>query len=297
MVNLTQLRQFWAVAKAGSIQRASENLHLTPQTLSGQISKLEESLGVELFQRVGRRLELTETGRLTLSYADEIFQVVGELEDVLREKPGKLRQLFRVGITDHVPKTVAYRLLEPALQLPDAIHLVCKEDRMVRLLAELSIHQLDLIISDSPQPAGMDVKCYHHKLGGCGIAFMAAPALKKQLKGKFPQCLHDMPMLLPSQDSQVRGNLLRWLHAQNIYPGIVGDFDDSALMKAFGQAGVGIFPVPAVVADEIARQSEVKNIGETDAVTEQFYVISAERRLSHPAVVAVTDAARTKLFR
>lgn len=297
MVNLTQLRQFWAVAKAGSIQRASENLHLTPQTLSGQIAKLEEALGVELFERVGRRLELTETGRLALSYADEIFQVVGELEDVLREKPGKVRQLFRVGITDLVPKTVAHRLLEPALQLEEPIHLVCKEEKMTRLLAELAVHQLDLIIADVPQPAGMDVKCYHHKLGECGITFMAAPALKKQLKGRFPQCLHGMPLLLPSQESQVRGNLLRWLHAQNIYPNIVGDFDDGALMKAFGQAGAGFFPVPSVVAEEVSMQFHVKPVGETDQVREQFFVISAERRLKHPAVVAVTEAARNQLFR
>jgi LysR family transcriptional regulator, transcriptional activator of nhaA len=297
MINLTQLRQFWAVAKAGSIQRASENLFLTPQTLSGQISKLEETLGVELFHRVGRRLELTETGRLTLSYADEIFQVAGELEDVLRERPGKLRQLFRVGITDHVPKTLAYRLLAPALQLEDAIHLVCKEDRLTRLLAEIAIHQLDLVITDTPQPLGIDVKCYHHKLGECGITFLAAPEMMRQLKGTFPQCLHGASLLLPSQDSLVRGKLLQWLHKQNIFPHIVGDFDDSALMKAFGQAGVGVFPVPSAVADEVSHQFGVKPVGETDAVKEQFYVISVERRLSHPAVLAVMEAARNNLFR
>jgi len=297
MINLTQLRQFWAVAKAGSIQRAAENLHLTPQTLSGQISKLEDSLGVDLFDRVGRRLELNETGRLAFSYADQIFHVVSELEDVLRDRPGKVRQLFRVGITDLVPKTITHRLLEPALQREQPIHLICKEDKMTRLLADLAVHQLDLIISDVPPPLGTDVKCAHHKLGECGITFMASKSLADNISGDFPHNLHNTPLLLPSHDSQVRAAILRWLHAQNIYPSIVGDFDDSALMKAFGQEGAGVFPIPSAVAEGVVTQLGVVKIGSTDAIKEQFYLISADRQLTHPAVVEVIEAAKKWLIR
>lgn len=295
MINLGQLRCFWAVAKAGGVNRASENLHLTPQTLSGQITRLEETLGVDLFNRVGRRLELTETGRLTLSYAEEIFQVTNELEDVLREKPDKRRQLFRVGVADAVPKSIAYRLLAPALAIDDAIRLVCREDKLNRLLAELSIHQLDLIIADAPQPYGMDVKGYSHKLGESGISFLAAPSLKNNKKS-FPHNLHNIPLLLPGQDSALRHSLMRWLSQHDVRATIVGEFDDSALMKAFGQAGVGVFPVPSVVAEEVCKQFGVIEWGKTQDIKEQFYAISVERRLTHPAVKAVSENARAELF-
>jgi LysR family transcriptional regulator, transcriptional activator of nhaA len=296
MINLGQLRCFWAVAKAGGVHRASENLHLTPQTLSGQVSRLEETLGVALFNRVGRRLELTETGKLALSYADEIFQVSTELEEVLREKPNKQRQLFRVGIADVVPKSMAYHLLKPALQLPDPIRLVCREDKLTRLLSELAIHQLDLIIADAPQPFGMDVKGYSHKLGECGVTFLASAELSKKIGKKFPDNLKNTPLLLPGQDSALRNALMRWLNQYDVRANIVGEFDDSALMKSFGQAGAGVFPVPSAVADEVCQQFNVKKIGSTQEIKEQFYIISAERRLTHPAVKAVSDGARENIF-
>lgn len=296
MINLGQLRCFWAVAKAGGVHRASENLHLTPQTLSGQITRLEETLGVALFNRVGRRLELTETGRLTLSYAEEIFQVSTELEEVLREKPNKPRQLFRVGISDVVPKSIAYRLIAPALQLAEPIRLVCREDKLIKLLGELAIHQLDLIIADAPQPYAMDVKGYSHKLGECGITFLASELLAKKISKPFPENLKKTPLLLPGQDSALRNALTRWLSAQDVRPNIVGEFDDSALMKSFGQAGAGVFPVPSVVADEVCKQYQVKIVGSTEDIKEQFYIISSERRLTHPAVKAVSENAREEIF-
>lgn len=296
MINLGQLRCFWAVAKAGGVHRASENLHLTPQTLSGQITRLEDTLGVALFNRVGRRLELTETGRLTLSYAEEIFQVSTELEEVLREKPNKPRQLCRVGVSDVVPKSIAYRLLAPALQLSEPIRLVCREDKLTKLLAELAIHQLDLIIADAPQPYGMDVKAYSHKLGECGITFLAGKSLAQKLGNTFPDNLKKMPLLLPGQDSALRNALMRWLSTQDVRPNIVGEFDDSALMKSFGQAGAGVFPVPSVVADEVCEQYQVKKVGSTEDIKEQFYIISAERRLTHPAVKVVSENARKEIF-
>ena len=296
MMNYKQLRYFWAVAKTGSIVRACEQLNLTPQTISGQIGLLEKTLGVELFRRAGRRLELTETGRLALSYAEEIFQVGGELEEALRSHPGDRHILFRVGIADVVPKSIAYHLLAPAMTLPEPVRIVCREDKLERLLAELAIQRLDLVLADSPMPSEMDVKGYSHKLGECGISFFATPKLATLHGHNFPRALHGAPMLVPGENSIVRGRLMRWFGERQIQPRIVGEFDDSALMKAFGQSGIGIFIAPSVIADEVQRQYSVKAIGQTDDVTERFYAISVERRLTHPAVVAVTEAARQALF-
>lgn len=296
MLNYRQLHYFWAVAKAGSIIRASERLHLTPQTLSGQISLLEETLGVALFLRVGRRLQLTETGRLTLSYADELFQIGNDLEEALRSRPEDRSIQFRVGVDDVVPKSIAYRLLTPAMSMTEPVRIVCRENKLVRLLVELAIHQLDLVLADRPMPPETNVKGYSHKLGDCGITFFAAPQLATQLKGKWPRILHAAPLLIPGENAAVRVTLMRWFDAHQIRPRIVGEFDDSALMHAFGQAGIGIFIAPSVIADEVQREHGVTVIGRTDEVTEQFYAISMERRLTHPAVVAINDTAQRKLF-
>ena len=296
MMNYKQLHYFWAVAKTGSIVRACEQLNLTPQTISGQIGLLERTLGVELFRRAGRGLELTETGRLALSYAEEIFQVGGELEEVLRSRLGERHVLFRVGIADVVPKSIAYHLLAPAMALPELVRIVCREDKLERLMAELAIQRLDLVLADSPMSTEMDVKGYSHKLGECGISFFATRKLAALHGRDFPRAMHNSPMLVPGENSMVRGRLMRWFGEQQIQPRIVGEFDDSALMKAFGQSGIGIFIAPSVIADEVQRQYGVKAIGQTEDVTERFYAISVERRLTHPAVVAVTEAARQELF-
>jgi LysR family transcriptional activator of nhaA len=296
MLNYKQLHYFWAVAKAGSIVRASERLHLTPQTLSGQIGLLEEALGVALFLRVGRRLELTETGQLALSYADEVFQIGSELEEALRSRPESRSIQFRVGIDDAVPKSIAYRLLIPAMELAEPVRIVCREDKLARLLVELAIQRLDLILADRPMPAGTNVKGYSHKLGECGITFFAEPRLATQFSEKWPDILDVAPLLIPGKEAAVRPPLMRWFDIHQIRPRIVGEFDDSALMQAFGQAGTGIFIAPSVMADEVRRAHGVIVIGETDEVTEQFYAISMERRLTHPAVVAINDAAQKELF-
>lgn len=296
MFNYKQLHYFWAVAKTGSIVRACEQLNLTPQTISGQIGLLEKSLGVKLFRRAGRRLELTETGRLTLSYAEDIFQAGGELEEALRSHPEDRHILFRVGIADVVPKSIAYHLLAPAMALPAPVRIICKEDKLERLLAELAIQRLDLVIADSPMPAEIDVKGYSHKLGECGISFFATAKLAAVYGHDFPRGLHGAPMLIPGESSMVRGRLMRWFGEQQLQPRIVGEFDDSALMKAFGQSGIGVFIAPSVIADEVQHQYGVEVIGQTDEVNELFYAISVERRLNHPAVVAVTSAAREAFF-
>ncbi len=296
MINYRQLHYFWAVAKAGGIARGAEQLHLTPQTLSGQISQLEEKLGVDLFRRVGRRLELTEAGRLALSYAEEIFQVGGELEEMLRNRGAERPFLFRVGIADVVPKLIAYRLVAPALSLPEPVRLVCREDKFEHLLAELAIHRLDMVLADRPMPPGMDVKGYSHRLGECGLTFFATPTLAARLKGEFPRLLDGEPLLIPGEDSAVRAPLLRWLHGQEIHPRLVGEFDDGALMKSFGQAGAGVFPAPSAIADEVADQYGVVPVGRTDAVSEKYFLITVERKLTHPAARVVSEAARHGLF-
>lgn len=296
MINYKHLHYFWAVAKAGGVTRASERLHLTPQTISGQLSLFEEVLGEKLFKRAGRGFELTETGHMVLSYADEIFSLGKELEEVLHHRTPDRPMQFSVGITDSVPKTLAYQLLEPAMQVPQAPRIICREGKVADLLAELAVHRLDIVIADSPMPRNIDVRGYSHLLGECGITFFATKELAKQHAEAFPQCLNNAPMLLPGEDVAVRPRLLRWFSDKQIRPRIAGEFDDSALMQAFGQVGAGIFAAPSAIAEQVMRQYEVVRIGTTEEVIEQFYAISVERKLTHAAVVAISRAARQELF-
>ncbi|MDO9206280.1 MAG: transcriptional activator NhaR [Methylotenera sp.] len=291
MLNYKQLHYFWRVARSGSIARASEQLDLAPQTLSGQIGLLENSLKTTLFRRVGRGLELTETGRLALSYAEEIFEIGAEMEQALSGGTVKLPTQFRVGIADVMPKSIVYKLLAPAMSLAEPIKIICKEDKLERLLADLVIHRLDLVLSDRPMPADINIKGYSHKLVECGVSFFATPTLAKQYSKDFPTSLNQAPLLVPNLDTAMRGRLIRWLDMQRIRPRIVGEFDDSALMKAFGQAGIGIFTAPTMIADEVEHQHGVVSIGQTNEILERFYAISVERRSSHPAVIAINSAA------
>ena len=293
-LNYKHLHYFWVVAKCGGIGRASEQLHLTPQTISGQITMLEEALGYTLFDRVGRRVELNEAGRMAFSYADEIFSLGEELEDMLRHKPGDRPLQFTVGVVDSVQKSIAYMLLEPALKLPETLRMVCREGKLSALLAGLAIQSFDIVIADGPMPPNSNVRGYSHLLGECGITFFAAPALAKLVKKGFPQSLDGAPFLLPGEDAAVRPRLLKWFDRERIRPRIAGEFDDGALLKEFGEAGTGVFCMPSVVAPQIKRQYGVVEVGRTNEVMEQFYAISVERRLSHPAVVAISSAARKR---
>ena len=297
MLNFKHLHYFLTVAKSGGVNRAAERLHLTPQTLSGQIGQLERRLGAPLFHRDGRRMELSATGRLALSYAEEIFQVSAELEARLGGGPEEPGIPFRVGIADVVPKSIAHQLLAPVLTLADPIRLICREDRLERLLADLAIHSLDMVLADRPMPPGLDVKGHSHLLGECGVAFFAAPDLATRLKSDFPASLDSAPILIPGEDSALRTPLLRWLERRGLRPRVVAEFDDSALMKAFGQSGAGVFPAPAAMASEIEAHYGVILLGQTADMHERFFAISAERRLTHPAVLAVSETARTGLFR
>ena len=291
MLNYKHLHYFWVVAKQGGITRASERLHLTPQTISGQISLLEECIGEALFSKAGRNLELTETGRLVLSYSDEMFSLGGELEEALRNLPPDRQMIFKVGIADVVPKTIAYRLLAPALSLPDPVRIICRENNLANLLAELALHRLDMVLADGPIPPGINVRGFNHILGECGISFLAVSHLARPLHKNFPRSLNGAPLLIPSETNLVQAKLLDWFDSLRIHPRIVGEFDDSALMKVFGQAGAGIFMIPTPIAREVAKQFGVRIIGSTEDVREQYYAISVERRISHPAVSAITETA------
>lgn len=296
MLNFKHLHYFVSVAREGGIIRAAERLHLAPQTLSGQIAQFEERIGVALFNRTGRRMELTPAGKLALSYGEEIFQAGAELEEILRQGGEERFVTFRVGISDVVPKFVAHRLLAPVLEQPEAVRLVCQEDRLERLLAEMSIHRLDMVLADRPMPPGTDIKGYSHPLGDSAVAFMAAPALARRLRERFPASLDGEPLLLPGKDSALHGALPRWLERQGVHMRVVGEFDDSALMKAFGEGGAGVFPAAAASLPVVVEHYKVEQIGATDEVRERYFLISPEQRLRHPAARAVSEHARAGLF-
>jgi LysR family transcriptional activator of nhaA len=297
-VNFKHLHYFWVTARAGGIVKAGAQLHTTPQTLSTQIKLLEERLGRKLFRKAGRRLELTDDGRVALRYADEIFTLGQELENALMNPRGAEPPVleFRVGVADSVAKSVAYQLLEPALKLPDPVRMLCSEGKLDDLLGALALHRLDLVISDERLPPRLSVKAFNHLLGSSTMSFFAAPALQEKLQGRFPACLNGAPMLIPAASSSVRPQFETWLTRHRITPQVVGEFDDGALMGAFGREGRGVFVSPSVLEGETAAQYGVQVIGRSDELVEQFYAISVERRITHPCVVAITQSARAALF-
>lgn len=295
-LNYKHLRYFWVVANEGSITRASELLHLTPQTISGQLGQLEQSLGVKLFSKSGRNLEITEEGITILHYADEIFQLGTELEDSIKRHPGGPTPTFLVGIADAVPKLIAYRILEPALALTEPVRMVCYEDKLENLLSDLAIHKLDLVLADAPISPKLSVRAFNHLLGECGTTFFASDSLLKQSDATFPTILNELPLLIPTRNSAMRNNLDAWLDQKAIRVNISTEFDDSALMKVFGQAGAGIFMAPTTIENEVTQQHQVKIIGRVEELQHHFYAISADRKLKHPAVIAISEIARRKIF-
>jgi LysR family transcriptional activator of nhaA len=292
-LNLKHLRYFWAVAREGSIAGAAELLHVTPQTISGQLRLLEEQVGSALFRRAGRGLALTETGRLVLGYADEMFRLGSELEQVLGGRHPAGDRTLAVGVAMVLPKLLVYRLLEPALRLSEPARLVCREAPLVDLLADLSVHKLDLVLTDSPLSPALNIRAYSHQLGESGLSFVATPALAAACREGFPQSLDRVPFLMPTPQSTLRRALEQWFEREGLRPNVVAEVDDRALMKTFGEAGIGVFTVPTAVEDDVLSKYAVAVIGRTDAVKERYYAISAERRLKHPAVLAITDAARS----
>lgn len=295
-LNFHHLLYFWATARHGSITKACDELHLTPQTISAQIRTLEQVIGEELFNRTGRRMVLTETGRLVFRYADEIFGLGRELAEALRGHPTKRTVTLHVGMADALPKLIAHHVLEPALDLDQPVRISCHVGRPEHLLARLVIHELDVVISDAPIPPGMHVRAFNHLLGECSVTLLGASELAARCRRRFPRSLNDAPMLLPTTDTALRHQLERWLEKNDIHPEIVGEFADSAVLKVFGQHGAGVFAVPTVVEAEVRRQYKLKKIGEIEDVVERFYAISVERKVRHPAVAALYEAARETLF-
>lgn len=295
-LNYNHLQYFWAVAREGSIAKASESLHLTPQTISGQLKLLDEAVGQPLFNRVGRRLVLSDMGRVVFEYADEIFSVGAELASVVRGHHFSGPTTLNLGIVSSMPKLIAERIVAPAMMAEEPVRVRCQEASLEQLLSELAVHKLDLVLSDQPVPDGLSIKAYNHCLGDSGMSFFAQRSRARRYRAKFPDSLNDAPLLLPSQHSALRRRLDDWFENHELSPRIAGEFDDSALLKAFGEAGAGVFAAPTVIEEEVCRMYRMSVIGQTDAIKERFYAISPERRLKHPSVVLITDIARSKLF-
>jgi LysR family transcriptional regulator, transcriptional activator of nhaA len=294
-LNYHHLLYFWTVARTGSIARASEELRLSQPTISNQIKTLESTLDVKLFERQGRRLALTDVGLTAMRYADEIFRTGRELQLALKGLPTGERTRLVVGVADVIPKVVAERLLTPALKV-ERLQLVCREGSPPQLLAALALHEVDVVLSDQPAAENVKVRAYSHRLGDCGLSVLAAPPLAS-LKRKFPASLDGAPFLLPSEGAMLRRNLERWLDEKGIRPLVTGEFEDTALLTAFGSRGLGAFVVPSVIEAEVCRQFEVQPLGRIDEVREAYYAITVERRLRHPAVVAIAETARDETFR
>ncbi|MCA9122425.1 MAG: transcriptional activator NhaR [Planctomycetales bacterium] len=296
-LNYHHLLYFWMVAKEGGISRASEKLHLAQPTLSSQIQKLERAMNAKLFDRVGRSMVLTDTGQVVYRYADEIFTLGRELTDAVQGLPTRDTLRLTVGVPDVLPKLVVYQLLRPAIAIDEKVQLVCYEGKLSELLADLALHRLDIVLADSPVTPATHIRAFNHLLGESGVTIFGNSELAKQHKRGFPQSLQGARMLLPTQNTSLRRALEQWFDANEIRPQVVHEFEDSAVLKVFGQHGEGLFAAPSAIEEEICRQYGVRTVGRIEELKERFYAISVERRLKHPAVVAISDAARTELFR
>lgn len=296
-LNYQHLYYFWSVVRAGSITKACRELRLAPPTVSAQLRRLEEQLGEKLLTRSGRGLVPTEAGRTVFRYADEIFALGRELVDAVNERPTSRPLRLVVGVDDVLPKEIAHRLIEPALRLEVPVRVLCREAGLDRLLPALVAHELDVVLSDAPATPSLDFRAYNHHLGECGVSFVGNPGLARHYRRGFPQSLRGAPLLLPTDDTNIRRDLDRWLEERSIRPLLVGEFEDYALLLAFGQAGAGVFPVPSVLEKQFQLQYGIQRVGRVKDVRGHFYAISGERRLKHPAVVAIREAASAELFR
>lgn len=295
-LNYHHLLYFWSVAKHGSVSRACEELHLAQPTISGQIRALEQALGEKLFVKSGRQLVLTEVGRIVFRYAEEIFALGRELISAMKGRDTGRPIKLMVGVADSVPKLLTARLLEPVFKLPQRVQLVCWEDKLDRLLAELAIHGLDIVLADHPVPPTVKVQAYSHMIGESTVSLFATSPLARRYSKNLPASLDGAPFLLPTRNAPLRRSMDDWFHSQGIHPVVRGEFDDSATLKSFGQAGHGIFPAPSVMEQEVIRQYRVQRVGRIPSLKQRFYAITVERSIKHPAVVAIFDAARKRLL-
>jgi LysR family transcriptional activator of nhaA len=295
-LNYHHLLYFWHVVREGGVLPASRVLKLAHPTVSAQVKQLETALGEALFDRTGRRLEPTETGRVVYRYADEIFALGRELVDTVQGRPSGRPVRLVVGIAEVMPKLVVRRLLEPVFALPEPVHLVCQEDRFDRLQGDLARLKLDLLLTDAPLPPGTGIRAFNHLLCECGVSFFASDGLASQLRQEFPQNLDGTPFLLPAEETVLRRSLEQWFDEQGIRPERAAEFQDSALLKVFGQEGKGAFCAPSVIEDAVKRQYGVHVLGRTPDIRERFYAVSMERRVKHPAVKAICESAKKQRF-
>lgn len=295
-MNYHHLLYFWTVVREGSISKASEKLRISSPAISAQLRSLENNFGEKLLRRSGRNLVLTEMGRTVFGYAEDIFALGRELMDTVRNRPTGRPMRVDIGVVDVLPKLIAQWLIEPALHLREPVRVVCREATSDQLIARLGTLELDVVLSDSPINPNLKIRAFNHLLGESAVTFVAMPKLANKCKGRFPGCLDRMPMLLPTDNTDLRRSLDQWFETYNIRPDIVGEFEDYALLRAFGQAGSGIFPVPSVFEKQLKQQDSLRRVGRTEEVHSRFFAISAERKLMHPAVVAICDTARRELF-
>jgi LysR family transcriptional activator of nhaA len=292
-LNYRHLYYFWVVAKEGSVTRAAERLDVAVQTISAQLALLEQSVGKSLLAPQGRRLTLTEAGRVALGYADQIFLLGEQLQDALADTGVDRTLRLTVGISDSLPKLISVRLLEAALGLPQKVKLVCFEDRFESLLGDLSVHKLDVVLTDRPVPSGATLRVFSHLLGESEITLFGAPALAKKYRSGFPGSLAGAPLLLPTRNNAIRARLDHWFETNELRPDVVGEFDDNALLNTFGRSGLGLFPAPSALASDVQEQFDAVAVGEIP-VREQFYAISNERKIKHPAIDAILSAIHGK---
>ncbi len=293
-LNYNHLLYFWTVVREGSVTNASKCLHVTQSTIRGQIHALEESLGHKLFRKSGRNLALTDVGRLVYQYADEIFAVGQDLKDALDGRRGARERQLVVGIADAVPKFVAHRVLEPVLTSADPVRLMCRFDKPDRLLTDLGLHHLDIVLADSPLTPALDIRAYNHLLGESRVTFFGAARFAVLRRG-FPKSLQGRPFLLPLKGTTLRQSLDRWFEEQRIQPRIVGEFEESELLRTFGETAIGLFAAPTVIRAAVCEHYKVEPVGELEGISERFYVISVERRINNAAVLAIMRHARVAL--
>lgn len=295
-VNYHHLYYFWLVAKGGGLAAASAELRLAQSTVSKQIHLLEEMLGHKLFTKVGRRLVLTDSGKVALRYAEEIFGLGREMLDTLGDRPVGKPLRVTVGVADVVPKLIAERVLSTAFELGGPIRLICREDRSDRLLADLALHELDVILTDAPANPNVKVHAFSHLLGESEVAFFGHARLVERHGGEFPRCMEGAPVLLPTENTVLRRSLDQWFEIKGVRPNVVGEFEDSALLQAFGRQGAGFFPGASVIKGEIEAQYGVRLIGLATEVKERLYSVTVERKIKNPAVEAICESARVSVF-
>lgn len=296
-LNYHHLLYFWTMAREGSISKAANSLHLSQPTISGQLRQLEKSVGSKLYERHGRDLRLTDTGKMVFDYAEEIFSTGQELMERLKGTQSGHSLVFTVGIPDFLPKQVAFRLIEPVFRMHQKIQVICNEGKLSDLLADLALHKADLILSDSPAGSQVSVKAYNHALGECGVSWVATKNLAALLRPGFPNSLAEQPLLLPNQNTVLRRSVEQWMDRQSFEPNVAAEIEDSALLKLLAAEGLGVAPVADSVLRDLEDRYGLHVVGRLNDVAIQFYAISVERKVTHPAVITILDAAKKRVFR